>query len=382
MIVTPVPPLHPAAAEFPMIDGLEFDQLVDSIRTLGQRHRCLMWKGMLLDGRNRWRACAALGIEPKTEEFQGTEDEAIDYIVALNLRRRDLNPTQRAVIAAAMEPHYAEAAARAKAEKAREQAGVPKTHRLVIGPTISQIVEPSSVVKPEDRKAAAQAAKAAGANRQYVADVKRIREKAPELVEQMRTGKVTVPEAKRLMLEAERPTDSPPAEGSDEPPPSDVDGRIAELYRYLTTKEVATELGLKKWQVGESIARQGIQKGKGRKSDPLKPLRGSFQAWGYSVDLWLSDDAPAKRRGASPEQYLEARELLVDLADKLGKLLQELDKENRYEQACDGHQVSGRREPPRRSKLPARDQPEARGRDRRSVGPQDGGDPESLAQVG
>ena len=52
---------------------------------------------MLIDGRNRLRACALVKIEPLYTTFEGDESE---YIVTLNVRRRHLSKGQRAMIVA------------------------------------------------------------------------------------------------------------------------------------------------------------------------------------------------------------------------------------------------------------------------------------------
>ncbi len=56
-----------------------------------------MYEGKLLDGRNRWKACALAGVEPRFTEFQG--DDPIGWVVSQNLVRRHLTASQRAVVA-------------------------------------------------------------------------------------------------------------------------------------------------------------------------------------------------------------------------------------------------------------------------------------------
>lgn len=92
-------PTHPAADIFPMLDGDEYAAFKADIATHGQRQPiCLMPDGVILDGRNRWRACAELGLEPKCETYHG--DDPIGFVISLNLNRRHLSESQRAMIAA------------------------------------------------------------------------------------------------------------------------------------------------------------------------------------------------------------------------------------------------------------------------------------------
>jgi len=93
-----LPPIHPAADAFPLLRGEAFDGLVESIRKHGQREPCILWRGQLLDGRNRWRACDVLGIKPSTRSVDHLSDEgAVVEARTRNLDRRDLTEPQRAL---------------------------------------------------------------------------------------------------------------------------------------------------------------------------------------------------------------------------------------------------------------------------------------------
>lgn len=101
--MTVVPPfsgeVHEAAKWFPMIQGAEFDRLVESIRDEGLDEPIwLSQEGVLLDGRNRLRACQAAGVEPRWQLYDG--DDEVAFIIRRNLDRRHLNERQRSMIAA------------------------------------------------------------------------------------------------------------------------------------------------------------------------------------------------------------------------------------------------------------------------------------------
>lgn len=89
---------HPIAEIFPDIDGAEFEALVEDIRKNGCLHPLVMYQGKILDGRNRWRACQKLGIKPKTTDYRGADP--VGFVLSLNLTRRHLNDTQRAMVVA------------------------------------------------------------------------------------------------------------------------------------------------------------------------------------------------------------------------------------------------------------------------------------------
>jgi hypothetical protein len=55
---------------------------------------------MILDGRNRYLACCELDIEPRVEVFEGSFDDALQYSNELNSARRNLDKSQKAMVAA------------------------------------------------------------------------------------------------------------------------------------------------------------------------------------------------------------------------------------------------------------------------------------------
>lgn len=89
---------HPLADLFPLVTGREFDELVMSIKDNGLREPIALLDGRILDGRNRYRACAAAGVAPIFENFAGRD--AVRFVIDKNLNRRHLSVGQRAMIAA------------------------------------------------------------------------------------------------------------------------------------------------------------------------------------------------------------------------------------------------------------------------------------------
>lgn len=89
---------HPLAEIFPLMAGREFDELTAHIREQGLLEPIKLYEGKILDGRNRYRACLQIGIEPHIEEYAG--NDPVGYVVGLNLARRHLSESQRAMVAA------------------------------------------------------------------------------------------------------------------------------------------------------------------------------------------------------------------------------------------------------------------------------------------
>lgn len=86
---------HPAADAFPMMEKKRFDELVEDIRNHGQRELITLFDGLVLDGRNRYKACLELGIDPETREWDG---DPWAFVWSLNGTRRDLVQDQRYLI--------------------------------------------------------------------------------------------------------------------------------------------------------------------------------------------------------------------------------------------------------------------------------------------
>jgi len=91
--------IHPAAMIFPEMEGDQWSNFVADIRDNGQREPIVVHNGKVIDGRNRLRACAWLKIEPKVKLYQGREEDILSFVLSLNLNRRHLTESQRAMVA-------------------------------------------------------------------------------------------------------------------------------------------------------------------------------------------------------------------------------------------------------------------------------------------
>jgi ParB-like chromosome segregation protein Spo0J len=91
---------HPAADALPNMSDTEFQQLKDDIKEHGLREPIVLHEGRILDGRHRYRACLKLAIQPRFKQYDG--NDPIAFVISMNLRRRHLGTSQRALIAAAL----------------------------------------------------------------------------------------------------------------------------------------------------------------------------------------------------------------------------------------------------------------------------------------
>jgi hypothetical protein len=87
---------HPLANLFPLLEGGEFGALVEDVRARGLNEPMVLYEGKILDGRNRYRARTAAGIEPRYREMNfGSYADATAYVVSANIHRRHLTVEQR-----------------------------------------------------------------------------------------------------------------------------------------------------------------------------------------------------------------------------------------------------------------------------------------------
>jgi N6-adenosine-specific RNA methylase IME4 len=99
---------HPHAEFLPAMSAEEYQSLAADIAANGLRVPIARdgRDGSIVDGRHRSRACKELGIEPAYEDLAfASDEEVLRYVVSLNLNRRHLNESQRALVAARVANH-------------------------------------------------------------------------------------------------------------------------------------------------------------------------------------------------------------------------------------------------------------------------------------
>jgi ParB-like chromosome segregation protein Spo0J len=107
-------PIHPAADLFPPMEGEAFDKLVADIRDNGLIEPVWLWldpdrnEQVLLDGRNRVRACKRAAAPIRTRAYTG--DDPLAFVVSENVLRRHMTVEQLAKVAEGLLPMYAEQA--------------------------------------------------------------------------------------------------------------------------------------------------------------------------------------------------------------------------------------------------------------------------------
>jgi ParB-like chromosome segregation protein Spo0J len=110
---------HPRADLFPLMEGEEFDALVADIKTNGLRTPIQLSGGKILDGRNRYRACLAAGVEPSINRSESDIGDPIAYVISANIHRRHLTAEQRRDLTAKLLAAQSEKSDRAIAKQAK-----------------------------------------------------------------------------------------------------------------------------------------------------------------------------------------------------------------------------------------------------------------------
>jgi len=152
---------HEISSVFPLMNELEIEDLSIDIKNNGLNHPIMLYEGKILDGRNRYIACLKVGIKPHFEDWKNG-GSPVDYVISENLKRRHLNETQRAIVAAKL-------------------ANMPahRPDKSANWPTYSQ---------PE-------AAKMINVSERTIRRIKAIEREAPELLPLMESGKMSAHEA-------------------------------------------------------------------------------------------------------------------------------------------------------------------------------------------
>jgi ParB-like nuclease domain len=91
---------HEIANLFPMMPDEQIEELAADIAEHGLREPIVLLDGKIIDGRHRYQACVKAGVRPEFTDYSGIDPVAC--VISRNLRRRHLDQSQRAMVAAAL----------------------------------------------------------------------------------------------------------------------------------------------------------------------------------------------------------------------------------------------------------------------------------------
>jgi len=177
---------HETANIFPMMEKHEFEALKEDIRRNGLNEAIWLYDGKIIDGRNRYLASLAVGVEPKYKQYEGKEDDLIDFVLSLNLHRRHLSISQKACLAVDLLPRI---------EERNEEIKRLKNRALRKGEVVEKL--------PPPEKSRAKAARVFGVNERYVSDAKKIKLSDERLFDFVKKGDMTLAQALKSLLKKE-----------------------------------------------------------------------------------------------------------------------------------------------------------------------------------
>ena len=194
---------HRYADFFPMMTGEESINFEASIKSNGLIEKIVLYQGQILDGRNRYKACLAVGVQPTFEQFEGDDKKALDYVRSKNLDRRDLTSQQRAAIAVECDSEYQKLAEQAKEKQVKSGRfegknpdGSPKLQvpQLIAEPEVDRI-------ENETRQ---KLAKTFGTNRENISKAKRVKDYTPELLPEVKAGRLDLNQAATIATQVKK----------------------------------------------------------------------------------------------------------------------------------------------------------------------------------
>lgn len=97
-------PTHRYADYIPVADDQDQQALRTSIKQIGLLDPITLFEGAILDGRHRYKACQAVGVEPVFRDFEGTEEDALQFVLAKNIARRQLTIGQKLTLLQKLTP--------------------------------------------------------------------------------------------------------------------------------------------------------------------------------------------------------------------------------------------------------------------------------------
>lgn len=176
---------HPLADLVPSMTDEEYARLREDIATNGLLEAITLCDGQVLDGRHRLRACREASIEPRFTQYDG--DSPAQFVLSVNVVRRQLTTSQRAMIATRFLPEL-------EREAAKRQGAFLRTAERDSNGRAKSVSGDTDLGSRQGKpsRAAEQAAKAVGVGGSTVARAKRIVEQAPDLAEQVNAGELSL----------------------------------------------------------------------------------------------------------------------------------------------------------------------------------------------
>lgn len=192
---------HPFAEMFPLMPQPELKELAKDIKKAkGLTDPIVLYEGKVLDGRNRLIACEMARVKPRFVQFEREfpNGDPLEFVRSRNLFRRHLTPSQKA------------AAAQAYFEVEKQRAKFRMSEGGKAHGKGSQIEGVERIPPLDKGKARDKLAKEFDVNPRYISDAQRLQAGSPELFEEVKAGKLSIPDAiKRLDGKSQKADNKP-----------------------------------------------------------------------------------------------------------------------------------------------------------------------------
>ena len=186
--------IHPLCALFPQMGDDELDALAEDIKANGQQQPILTYDGQVVDGRNRLIACGRAGVAPLLRPWEPRGGESLVAAIAgLNLHRRHLTASQRAMLAAELVPFFAAEAKRRQQETQAQPGETPAEQHARVSANLRSPVDAG--------KAAEKAASVTGASERATEQARRVTQASPKLAAEVKAGAVSLGAAEKKVRE-------------------------------------------------------------------------------------------------------------------------------------------------------------------------------------
>lgn len=162
---------HPLSEIFPLMGAVELRELAVDIEKRGLEQAIVVYEGKILDGRNRYRACGMVEVDPIYEDYKG--DDPRGFVLSQNLHRRHLTVGQRAALGA----------------EQSTTTGPGGDHSVNLPNAISN----------------SKAAEEMNVSEKSVRVARKIKKKSPNTFEKLKSGKMSLNEAKNKVMPARTP---------------------------------------------------------------------------------------------------------------------------------------------------------------------------------
>lgn len=257
---------HPYSEIFPLLEGADFDELVADIKQHGLREPIYLYRGDILDGRNRYRACQKANAKLQTTTFMGDDKAALAFVVSLNAKRRHLNESQRAMAAAKI---------------ANLRAGSNQHEVVPIGTTSKKSSEESKTSVSVEN-----AAQITGASVRSTKRARKVVEQGSKALQKaVEKGEIPVSKA-AAVVDLPKAEQLRAATTKSEPPKE----QKADLSEFLTKEEVARH------DADEQRLMQSLERAAGDSAAEIKRLNGLLAEAYKARDRYMNESAAKQRQ--------------------------------------------------------------------------------------